>query len=136
MPGHRQARKLPALPGNHPVNDLARTSDPEACAHVKADLAVRADVLPEERGQPAPVGRPEHPGPLLLGEGVLKHEGVDVFSELLGRRRLMAFSGVSWSGQVWQAEELGAIPVLDPLLEVACAHVEQPVSQPVPGQLV
>jgi hypothetical protein len=53
--------------------NLARAADTEACAHVKADLAVGADVLPQQRGQAAPVGRAGHPGPFLLGGDVLEH---------------------------------------------------------------
>jgi hypothetical protein len=38
MPGDiaRLVSRPPALPGNHPVNDLARTSDPKACAIIAA----------------------------------------------------------------------------------------------------
>ena len=87
-PDHRRAgcavtlaagtRPAPPERTDDAARNLAGASDPKACSHVKADLAVGADVLPEQRGQAAAVGRAEHGGPCLLGEDVLEHERVHV----------------------------------------------------------
>ncbi|MEU0691162.1 hypothetical protein [Streptomyces uncialis] len=45
----------------------------EAGVHVEVDLAVRAHLRPEQRGQAAPVGRREKLGPLGFAEDVLEH---------------------------------------------------------------
>src|SRR5262249_13847933 len=66
------------LPSDQYPGWSARAADGEPGLHVETDLAVGPDVLPEQRGQPAPVGGSEHGRPLLLGQGVLQHEGADV----------------------------------------------------------
>ncbi|WP_425465233.1 glycosyl hydrolase 115 family protein [Nonomuraea diastatica] len=52
-------------------------------SYIQPYLAVGLDVLPEQRGQPAPVGGLEQRGPLGVGQDVLQHQRVDVFSELI-----------------------------------------------------
>jgi hypothetical protein len=46
-------------------------ADAEACGHVEFDLAVREDVLSEQRCEAAPVLRSEQFGPVVSGEDVL-----------------------------------------------------------------
>ena len=51
----------------------ARLAYGEAATKIEVDLPVGADVLPEQRGQAAPVGRAQQPFPFGLGQDVLQH---------------------------------------------------------------
>ncbi|MDX6315717.1 MAG: hypothetical protein QOF44_5181, partial [Streptomyces sp.] len=50
--------------------------DSQATAEIKVDLSLRADVLPEQGGRTAPVGRAHHVGPFRFGQHMLEHQGV------------------------------------------------------------
>ena len=67
-------------PSNSRIGQVV-TAQRQPLSHVELDLAVRGDVGPEQRCQPAPVLRRQRAGPGRLGENVLPEQGVAVLSE-------------------------------------------------------
>lgn len=49
-----------------------------AGADIQTDFALWADMLPEQRGQTAPVGGDQQAGSLRFGQDVLKHQGIHI----------------------------------------------------------
>ncbi|MGV9386509.1 hypothetical protein ACWDRB_62660 [Nonomuraea sp. NPDC003707] len=62
---------------------MRSSAERKSLGHIQPYLAVGLHVLPEQRGQPTPVGEFEQLSPLAVGQDVLQHQGVDVFTELL-----------------------------------------------------
>src|SRR5690242_14803462 len=63
----------------------------EPLVHLQPERAVRVDVRPEERGQPAPILVRELLRPCQFGKNALKQQGVYLLTELL--EEFAQFSG-------------------------------------------